>query len=518
METSPARQRYPLLGLILGVALLLPMLTFPLHTDHATFLRGGQALVSGGTLYVDFIDVKPPMIYMLYAIPAAIAGADPLGVRLFDLLWQGAALAVLLAALTNGGVDRRTSSVIAVVYSLMYVSVHANNTAHAEGWMSLPLAVLLWLLILPNRRWYHDAMAGASIAMIILLKYTLGIVAPALAMVVLTTRSHTLRTVLSWSVWTVLAMLLLLTPLVRPGFLDGWSEVSAYLAVYAGYPEMSAAVVRGWLKTMGLLAGDTISVAVIVTASIAIMQYLLQPSRGSKHMWTTWTTWSVALVLGLLATVVLERRFSIYQLERVYLPLSILAGIGLSAVYDLWKQAGATARVLLSGVALVLAVLSPLPRFANITLLAARSLTDSHVYDTYFSERGPDAVDYHAMRDVQQYLGASVYPQQHVMLMSITAASLAPYLPTTTPSIFGDSHLYLGTGARALWRKRAAAELERSEWVIIDSADRHPVVNLHDRSSLESVQQDAMLATILAKQFRVDTVIGPYHLFRRHTP
>ena len=44
------------------------------------------------------------------------------------------------------------------------------------------------------------------------------------------------------------------------------------------------------------------------------------------------------------------------------------------------------------------------------------------------------------------------------------------------------------------------------------------MVNLHDRSSLESVQQDAMFATILAQQFRVDTVIGPYHLFKRHTP
>lgn len=514
MGSAREHQQYPLRGLVLGVLLLLPMLTFPLHTDHATFLRGGQALLSGGTLYVDFIDVKPPMIYMLYAIPAAITGADPLGVRLFDLLWQGAALAVLLAALRRSGVRSAAASMVAIAYSLMYVAVHANNTAHAEGLMSLPLALILWVLSRDARRWYLDALLGVALAVIILLKYTLGIVAPALALVVLATRTHGVRTVLAWAAWTIVALLLVLIPVLRPGFLDGWREVTAYLAVYASYPTMSFAVVRDWLKTMGVLAGDTISIAVIVAATLAIGRHLLQPSERAERQWTMW---SVAVVVGLLATVVLERRFSIYQLERIYLPLSILVGMGLDAMSTSWRQTQTTAKVLLGSVAVVLLVLSPLPRYANITLLAARSLSDSTAYDTYFSERGPEAVDYHAMRFVQQYLASSVSPTGHVMLMSITAASIAPYLPSTTPSIFGDSHLYLGTGARATWHQWAADELKRSEWVVIDSSDRHPVVNLHERSSLESVRRDRLLSSLLAEQFRVDTIIGPYHLFQRRT-
>ena len=91
---------------LLGTALLLPILTFPVHTDQATFLRGGMALLEGGTLYVDFIDVKPPLVYMLYAIPAAVAGASEIGIRVFDLIWQSGALAMLLLALRRIDSDR----------------------------------------------------------------------------------------------------------------------------------------------------------------------------------------------------------------------------------------------------------------------------------------------------------------------------------------------------------------------------------------------------------------------------
>jgi hypothetical protein len=53
----------------------------PMNHDVAAVLDFSRRWFAGDRLYVDLVDVNPPLIFMLNLVPAAIAAATPLGVR-----------------------------------------------------------------------------------------------------------------------------------------------------------------------------------------------------------------------------------------------------------------------------------------------------------------------------------------------------------------------------------------------------------------------------------------------------
>ena len=52
--------------------LLAPILFFPIATDTAIFIQAGKIIAHGGLPYVDFIDIKPPFIYFIFAFSISI--------------------------------------------------------------------------------------------------------------------------------------------------------------------------------------------------------------------------------------------------------------------------------------------------------------------------------------------------------------------------------------------------------------------------------------------------------------
>ena len=65
---------------LLPALLFVPMiLSPPLNQDVAGVLQFSQRWLAGERLYVDLIDVNPPLIFVLNLIPAAIAAVTPLG-------------------------------------------------------------------------------------------------------------------------------------------------------------------------------------------------------------------------------------------------------------------------------------------------------------------------------------------------------------------------------------------------------------------------------------------------------
>jgi hypothetical protein len=52
----------------------LPFLLSPLSTDETYFALGALTILTGDQLYEDLWDIKPPLIYALYALPIGVAG------------------------------------------------------------------------------------------------------------------------------------------------------------------------------------------------------------------------------------------------------------------------------------------------------------------------------------------------------------------------------------------------------------------------------------------------------------
>ena len=80
--------KYDSLALALGLLILSIAMFFPVSSDMATFIQGGMILNNGGSLYVDYFDVKPPFVYYFFEFLYSIFGKNITLYRLFDFVYQ----------------------------------------------------------------------------------------------------------------------------------------------------------------------------------------------------------------------------------------------------------------------------------------------------------------------------------------------------------------------------------------------------------------------------------------------
>ncbi len=138
------------LFVVLAVLTRAPFLTVPfLDLDEAAALVGSWQVLDGGTLYVDFVDNRPPLLYDLYALGQLLFGRGMLAVRLMTAL-----IALPLTALAASAFyhhDRRglLAGILFLVYGAAFLA-HDMHSVSAEVLMLLPLG---WsVALLPGER------------------------------------------------------------------------------------------------------------------------------------------------------------------------------------------------------------------------------------------------------------------------------------------------------------------------------------------------------------------------------
>ena len=133
------------LFLRLPYVLLIPVLC----VDEAYIAAAAMVINSGGTLFVDVIDTKPPMLSYLYALVFRLFGANNLlVVQLLGVAWTLLTTAVLyqIARLLGGG---RAGFAAAIFYAVCSTTFNPLMMAAAkyELFMVLPLALSAFFFI-----------------------------------------------------------------------------------------------------------------------------------------------------------------------------------------------------------------------------------------------------------------------------------------------------------------------------------------------------------------------------------
>src|SRR3981189_338581 len=103
-----------LLGLSIAIAALrLRTYNEPLEPDLITYMLFSHALNRGGQLYVDSWILKPPGIYLIYALAERVAGFGELQVYLLNV---GAAVVTLVGVYVAGATRGRISGLWAAAF------------------------------------------------------------------------------------------------------------------------------------------------------------------------------------------------------------------------------------------------------------------------------------------------------------------------------------------------------------------------------------------------------------------
>jgi 4-amino-4-deoxy-L-arabinose transferase-like glycosyltransferase len=141
-------RRAAILALFVAVSLLTraPFLSQPfLDLDEAAALLGAQEAMRGGTLYVDFADNRPPLLYAFYALAQGLFLPGVPAVRLLIAIAVLPLTALAASAFYRHDLQGVLAGLLYLVYGAAFLA-HDMHSASPEVLMLLPLAAALVLV------------------------------------------------------------------------------------------------------------------------------------------------------------------------------------------------------------------------------------------------------------------------------------------------------------------------------------------------------------------------------------
>jgi len=138
--------RTALVFALVGLLLALPVLAYPLGRDQGTYANIAQTIRSGGLPYSDMWDIKPPMIYYLYAAIFSIFGATPPAVHALDLIF------VPLTLIPLYGLTRRFAGVGAARWAMLllpvfYFTETFASISQSDSLVIMPMTWAAWCVV-----------------------------------------------------------------------------------------------------------------------------------------------------------------------------------------------------------------------------------------------------------------------------------------------------------------------------------------------------------------------------------
>lgn len=171
---------YGLVIFITGAVIGSVSLTYPFGRDQAIYAYAGKLILEGKMNYLYTFDLKPPGIHFLFAFIQLISSESMLNARIFDIIWQSTtALLIFLCSVKLTG-EKRISLIISLFYIFLYFRQDYWHTLQTDGSLNLffVLSVLLLLVNYDSHSFVRIFLAGITIALALLIKYTIIVFIP----------------------------------------------------------------------------------------------------------------------------------------------------------------------------------------------------------------------------------------------------------------------------------------------------------------------------------------------------
>lgn len=168
---------------LLTRAVLLPVPI--IDVDEAAHITGSWELMRGKLLYTDFVDNKPPLLYVYYALAQLILGRGMMAVHLLTNLLTIPATAFAASAFFEHKREGVIAGAVYLIYGAAFLG-HDMLAANAEVLMVLPAtaAVLQLRSEARSQQILRVLFAGFLLGIAVLLKYQAAFWLPALAVAI----------------------------------------------------------------------------------------------------------------------------------------------------------------------------------------------------------------------------------------------------------------------------------------------------------------------------------------------
>lgn len=306
----------------------------------------GRDFLQGNLPYLVTFENKPPLVNVIYAFFLIFTDSLP-GVRLMMALYLGITAYVLYRIGNVTGFQR--AGTLSALFSLLLFNVphfsfdRSFRIVYTELLISLPLALTLLFLLKPSKKQSDFLLLGLCCAATALIRTNLIVVAPFVALIILTELqnpfSKRVRQVIWFSVGTIFPFITLVFIYSSVGHLRTLFD-SLITAPIAGFEDAGVMlniseishVVGRYLNSGKWVLTRIINLwcVPIIGIVIGICFILLQ---RDWRMITNFLKITVIAIATILSTVILVHHFDHYMLQLV-VPIALMAGFAISALME----------------------------------------------------------------------------------------------------------------------------------------------------------------------------------------
>lgn len=474
-----------IIWMAVSALILLPVLFFPLGTDHCIYLKGGKILMEGGTIYSDFIDLKPPFLYYVYGVIGKIFTDNPLGIRTFDLLFQLLTCYLLYRLVRRESGNTLAAGLSSVIYAVV-LTAQGNPVSFTQGIFAITAFIVVLLLVRSEQRGvFSFVAAGAVIGLVTGLKYTYGIL---LAGVIFDdilrerkfSRELIKRNLLVTGGFAV-AFLLTLFPLLDSTVRANFGILTEYLSLYVSSSPLDFSFVKQMYVKLGNEFGYHITLPVVISSVACVFFYfknfgkLSQKERGFIE--------TIILFGGLLfLSILIERRFTYYIFMRLYPVFAVLSGLFLSLLLMKIRsekhQYTVSMKITVSVVILGTLIFGPGVRYLNRVKMGFNYLTAHEKYVDSYSFDEVTKVNMRNILELGRYFEKaaeefSTDSEEKPLLLNVQTGMVMLDLitPSYRHSVFGHSQFYVSEYSPDIWRKMFFDEVKEAEYIMMAKWD-----------------------------------------------
>jgi len=486
----------------------------PLGRDHGIGLYIADVMLDGGAPYQDAWDIKPPGAFYINALSILIFGNHPLGLRIFDLLWQ---LATVLALVQLGRrlFGKRAGLWAGIVYPVAYF--FGNDFWHLgnfDAFIALPY-ILALLCLLPQKRgprltW--DLAGGLFMGFVFLIRYTHGLIFIPALFLLFTARVDVKRSFARVAV--VVAGFLCSVALF---LLHMWAKdaLDIYFFTLLHFAPRYAATTfqsSGWalIKFIASVSFHFVVKYTLLTVP-AIIAAVMLARRKSANGWMV-VIWCFSVFIG----VAIMTKFFAYHWLPLYAPLALLAGVFVDRCVDDWKEIRSVLAITGKTIALVCLVLfiarfgpAVADRYRDAWQLNTGKLSRLEHLEQFDSIA--QGGDYSASANYlcADYLQRHTQRQDPVFVwgFEMLIYHLADRRP---PTRFCSNFPLTVTWHRQDWYEELAASLEKNKpvYILLATGDVMPWVTGHMMDSVTTLKQKfPELSNMIVQNYTVETQI-----------
>jgi hypothetical protein len=461
-----SRSRWIIIALLTAL-ILSPILFFPLGHDEAIFYVSGEKILQGALPYRDFIDIKPPLIYYLYAVAIAIFGHGDASIRILDFMLQAATIWILVGLIRKASANDLWAAIAALLYAIVYVGLSPAGTAQTESYVGLLGLGMIWLQM--YRRTPAGIVAlGVMGGLLIMFKVTFGIVlaGAALAELIIFEKEHRVRNLLLMASGSAIVGVTFIILLLAFDLVADFRIMQEYTKGYAAQQWTS---IGGWLKDFSKKTppyiADNYSI-MLSLATVAGMVYSVIPTQNSDRNRVSddgqrLLQLCTIMVIVLLFSIGVEQKYAAYHFGRFYAFGVVLAACGGLSAARSFSRLGAVRSGYRWFIGLVLALMillfSPLTRYLWHSGAAVISITrGSTALDNYYDQ---SVIGYtrSEMRQIGNYIIAHRRPGDRLFIASGYAALMYRFANTIPEFKLYHGTTFTATFAPEPW-KRSTAE------------------------------------------------------------